>query len=285
MTPAELKNNIRQKVIDIVNHSAKNHLSGFDEKCWESPLIGIARGDDPLFTDYKKIIDSSYWTPLEAMQQEYPEATIQAENLSVICWILPQTENTLTDQRAENKLPAARWVYSRHFGEKFNEYLRLKLCNDYRAKNIRATAPVLTKSWDYRHSKQTGIYSNWSERHTAYVAGLGTFGLSDGFITEKGKAVRIGSIVVDTIIEPDLRAFTSHTQNCLYLAKETCGICIKRCPAAAITKQGHDKQMCHDYIRNVTSPYAKQVSGEIVTPCGLCQVKVPCEKRNPLRLF
>lgn len=28
--------------------------------------------------------------------------------------------------------------------------------------------------------------SNWSERHAAYVCGLGTFGLSKGLITDKG---------------------------------------------------------------------------------------------------
>ncbi len=283
MTPQTLRAEVTKRVIDIVDNSSKNHLSGFDEKCWESPLVGIAQGHDALFSNYKNIIDTSYWTPLEAMELEYPDDSFHAENLSVICWVLPQTEKTLTDQRREDNLPAKRWVYSRHFGEIFNEHLRSTLCDEFRAQGIRAVAPALSKNWGYRQSKKTGIFSNWSERHTAYVAGLGTFGLSDGFISEKGKAIRIGSIVVDTVIEADTRSATSHTQNCLYLTQQTCGICIKRCPIAAINNQGHDKQMCHDYIREVTSPYAKKVSGEVATPCGLCQINVPCERRNPLR--
>ena len=36
--------------------------------------------------------------------------------------------------------------------------------------------------------------STWSERHVAYVSGLGTFGLSGGLITAKGQAVRLGSV-------------------------------------------------------------------------------------------
>jgi len=38
-----------------------------------------------------------------------------------------------------------------------------------------------------------GQFSNWSERHIAYVAGLGTFSLADSFITEKGAANRVAA--------------------------------------------------------------------------------------------
>jgi hypothetical protein len=34
--------------------------------------------------------------------------------------------------------------------------------------------------------------SSWSERHAAHAAGLGTFGLCDGLITAKGKAMQGG---------------------------------------------------------------------------------------------
>lgn len=37
-----------------------------------------------------------------------------------------------------------------------------------------------------------GIASRWSERHAAYAAGLGTFSLSDGFISSRGIAHRCG---------------------------------------------------------------------------------------------
>ena len=42
-----------------------------------------------------------------------------------------------------------------------------------------------------------GPLSNWSERHIAYAAGLGTFGMSGLFITEMGVANLPGSVVTD----------------------------------------------------------------------------------------
>jgi len=47
-----------------------------------------------------------------------------------------------------------------------------------------------------------GYVTNWSQRHIAYAAGLGTFSLNDGFITTKGMAMRCGSVVTDALIPP-----------------------------------------------------------------------------------
>jgi epoxyqueuosine reductase QueG len=46
--------------------------------------------------------------------------------------------------------------------------------------------------WSRRPSEKYVFSSNWSERHAAYTAGLGTFGLCDGLITPLGKAMRVG---------------------------------------------------------------------------------------------
>jgi len=39
--------------------------------------------------------------------------------------------------------------------------------------------------------------STWSERHAAHTFGIGTFGLCDGLITSRGKAMRCGSLVAN----------------------------------------------------------------------------------------
>jgi len=52
-----------------------------------------------------------------------------------------------------------------------------------------------------------GLASNWSQRHIAYAAGLGTFSLSDGFITPKGIAMRCGSVVCDAALSPTLQVY------------------------------------------------------------------------------
>lgn len=282
MTSDELRKFARDTVTGLVDNSPENHLHGFDEKSWNSPLLGFAAGDDPLFTSYKELIGDFHWTPAEVMERVYPEKSFAAEELSVICWILPQTESTRAEQRQATKLPGSRWVHSRHYGEKFNEWLRAVVRDRFIAAGIRAAAPAIIEGFGYRESKNFGLASNWSERHAAFAAGLGSFGLSDGFITEKGKAVRIGSVIIDARIEPDQRRLQSHTGNCLWYADGSCGACIKRCPAGAISEQGHDKKACFAYIKEVTAPYAEKILGAYETPCGLCQVKIPCEKRNPM---
>jgi epoxyqueuosine reductase QueG len=57
---------------------------------------------------------------------------------------------------------------------------------------------------------------------------------------------------------------------------------MQRCPVDAISAAGHDKSKCFDYIRNVTAQYVQEHYGTGATPCGLCQVKIPCEARVPL---
>ncbi|ADD68586.1 4Fe-4S ferredoxin, iron-sulfur binding protein [Denitrovibrio acetiphilus DSM 12809] len=282
MNENDLRKLTEDKILYLVETSAENTLKGFSEKAWDTPLTAFSSGADPLYNSYKTIVGEKFWTPVEIMQKTFPHDTFNEDHLTVISWILPQTEATLSDQRQETELPSSRWVHSRHYGEFFNEFLRREIRDMYLSMGIKACAPALSPDFAYQESETTGKYSNWSERHVAYAAGLGTFSLSDGFITEKGMAARIGSVVIDTYITPDKREYTNHLGNCLYYAKGTCGACIKRCPAGAITREGHDKQKCFDYIRGVTGPHAQKLLGTFQTPCGLCQVRVPCEKHNPM---
>jgi len=32
----------------------------------------------------------------------------------------------------------------------------------------------------------------------------------------------------------------------------------------------------------VAAPYAEKILGAYETPCRLCQVKIPCERKNPM---
>lgn len=272
-----------EKVVTDFCATAANSLEyGTGEPAWGVPQIAYARGDDPLFNQVKSDIGPFYWTPLEAFQLACPDATVEASELSVISYVLPQTEATRLDQRAATEVPAERWARSRFYGEEFNCALRLHLAGQLTQAGYLAVAPERLPDFDYRQSERFGIASNWSERHTAWIAGLGTFGLSDGLITRVGKAVRFGSVVVRMDLEATPRTYSGHQDWCLWYAKGTCGVCMQRCPIDAITEAGHDKPKCFDYIRNVTTPYVRDHYGTGATPCGLCQVKIPCEARSPV---
>lgn len=281
-TQTDQKTWIEGIISDFCSSPANSLQNGTGEPAWGDPLVGYARGDDPLFDRLKADIGPFYWTPLEAFDLVCPGSATSPAELSVISYILPQTEATRCEQRDATELPAERWARSRFHGEEFNCALRLHLAEELTHAGYPATAPERADCFGYRQSDRFGLASNWSERHTAWIAGLGTFGLSDGLITRVGKAVRFGSVVVRMQLDPSPRPYSGHQDWCLWYAKDTCGACMSRCPVDAITAAGHDKPKCFDYIRTVTAPYVHEHYGTGATPCGLCQVKIPCEDRSPL---
>jgi len=132
-------------------------------------------------------------------------------------------------------------------------------------------------------STRYGSIRTWSERHAAYARGLGTFGLSDGLVTAVGQAVRVGSIIAHTRVPATRRPYTDHHEYCLYFRKGTCGKRIERCPIGAITKEGHNKELCRRYI-NITREYVRRhlgFEGFEGYGRGLCQTGVPCESEIP----
>jgi epoxyqueuosine reductase QueG len=131
-----------------------------------------------------------------------------------------------------------------------------------------------------------GFTSNWSQRHIAYAAGLGTFSLNEGFITSKGLAMRCGSVVTSVKLKPSIKPYEHHLANCLFYAAGKCGKCIQRCPGGAISEKGHDKLKCFEVLFVKQKPWAEGAygSGYIgnYAGCGLCQTGVPCESRIPV---
>lgn len=274
---------IESLINDFIKNSPENTLkNAHNEKAWDDPLIGFSRGDDPLYQDYKKYVGEFHWTPGEIFKLTYPEWRGEASGLTVISWILPQTERTKADNRRETAYPSERWARARIFGEEVNVKLRQHVVAKLKEKGIKAIAPMISPLWEAKISERFGFASTWSERHVAFASGLGTFGLCDGLITPKGKAMRCGSVVANLIIPPTPRPYTNHQEYCLFFSKGTCGKCIKRCPAGALSENGHDKVKCRSYLHPVTQDYVKNYYGFDGYGCGLCQTGVPCESKIPL---
>ena len=250
-----------------------------DERIWEAPLLGSAPGADPIFETFKDKVDPQHWTPVEAFAAGGFEA--KAEELSVVSWILPHNSLTKKDNAQQNDMPSERWARSRVFGESVNVKLRAHMAKLLQDANIEAVAPMSLPGWAWLRSERYIHTSNWSERHIAHACGLGTFGLCEGLITPVGKAVRIGSIILRGQINPTPRPYTRHDEYCLFKEKKTCGACIKRCPAGAISGQGHDKLLCDAYLNNEITQYVEEHYGFKGYGCGLCQTGVPCSSGIP----
>jgi len=264
--------------------SAENRIdpAGTHEPAWDEPLVGFSRGDDPLFQHFKEDIGPFVWTPKEIFSLTFPKVKALPEELTVISWILPQTETTRRDNAGEKKLPARRWALTRKYGEEFNVRLRNHMANLLNAAGYEAVAPMTSPFWKQETSKQYGPASSWSERHAAFASGLGTFGLCDGLITPRGKAVRCGSVVARIDVPPTDRPYNDRHAYCLFYQNGSCGKCIKRCPAGAVTRAGHDKKKCGDYLHSVAIPFVRDCFGFEASACGLCQTAVPCEAEIPV---
>ena len=271
---------VRHCIGDFVRDSPANRLQDIDgSPIFDPPLVAFASGDDPLFQEYKTIIGPFHLTPREALQLAVEGAPV--ETVSVICWALPIAETTRASNRAQMRAPSERWAHTRTYGEEFNDALRRHVVATLQAAGYLAIAPVLSSAFKIRDEKmEPPLVSTWSERHILYVAGLGTFGLSDGFITPRGIAMRCGSVVTNLALSPSPRPYPNHTANCLHLTQGTCGVCIERCPAGAISQQGHDKLRCREYVYGKTEPL-RSIYGVSTPGCGLCQTGVPCEERIP----
>lgn len=277
---------IKQEIIAFTHISGDNYLGmGYNEKAWEDPIVGFSRGDDPLYEVIKKDIGEFYWLPREVFMKTYSELEVLSGDLTVICWVLPQTQATREAQRGESLYPCDRWVRSRLYGEEFNKKLAKHIVNVLNESGYKAVVPTLSPYWENKKSERYGYASTWSERHAAFVSGLGTFGLSDGLITPVGKAVRCGSVVANVKIEPTKRPYDRYNEYCLYYINGSCMKCAERCPADAINKDGHDKVKCREYQRQVIADYTKKNYSLESTCCGICQTGTPCEYSIPVKLL
>jgi epoxyqueuosine reductase len=251
-------------------------------RMYDAPIVAVAAAGDAMFSRLKQVIGPFYWTPQEAMSLAAPTATA----VSVICWCLPISAAARAANQREKQLPARAWSYVRTFGEELNNRLRSGMEQRLRALGFAAVAPAVLSQNTIAERPPAGLCSCWSERHTAFVAGLGTFGLSGGLITVRGIAHRLGSVVTDAKLAATARPYGDDPFAwCLRLKDGTCGACIRRCPVNSIGEDlaRRDKLVCQRYYAETIKAQRADLfrwSGHY--GCGLCQTGVPCENRIPV---
>ncbi len=269
-------------VSTVVSNSPANRLIHIDNSpIFGAPMLGIADGDDPLFEAYLDIIGPHHLTPRKALSAATGLAFEDRDiPIRVICWVLPISDVTKRSNAAMTALPSRRWAHTYHYGEQFNDELRRRMVAYLQDNGANAVAPATSPGFHVLRDSRGEPTSTWSERHALYAAGLGTFGLCDGFLTPLGKAMRCGSVVAALPLPVTPRLHKLHTGACTYESKDKCGACIPRCPAGALSRSGHDKLACEQYqkeqLRQIGDAYGVSIAG-----CGLCQTAVPCESRIP----
>ncbi|MHB1418352.1 MAG: 4Fe-4S binding protein [Bacillota bacterium] len=266
MAQSSIEQIIKDFVVDFVAQNPANSMSAHGGmKIYDKPLIAFASADDPLFEQLKEpdIVWTEHISPGEWLDQ----------SKSVISYFMPFTKNIRESNRAEG-LPSEEWVSSRIDGEAFNDMMRAALEDQVKKLGWRGVAPVIDSR--FKMDLKVGFRSNWSERHVAYIAGLGTFGLHRNLITARGCTGRFGSVVTTLALTPTQRPYTRHDEYCPWLVKGECGACIDRCPVDAIPTNDKGKALCNYQMFNVVQPIFKPRLG-----CAKCQITVPCETGIP----
>lgn len=250
-----------ERILDLIKNTLKKTEETLGGKpLWREPILGALSASDNRLPLLKTWVSQNHLLPEDIL----PGAR------SVICFFLPFTKETAVSNLSKG--PASReWAeaYIRtnrvitEIGEGLSDLLKEA---GFRAGRIPAT---------HNFDEKT-LLSDWSHRHIAYLAGLGTFGINNMLITERGCAGRLGSLVTDYPFKnPHNRPDREY---CLNKLNGSCGVCLKKCPAGAYKDSGFDRHICYSLCLENSLRYKELGKADV---CGKCVVGLPCSLSIP----
>jgi epoxyqueuosine reductase len=275
-----MKDLIRECVTQAIVGNEHDWSDSLGERFFDEPLVNFASGDDPLFSEFKQIIGPWHKTPQEAFEAAHGCGSWRGG--TVVSWVMPWSKALRDSNRVCTERPSIEWTQAYNLSSKIlQKQVRAALLQEVERCGVQGVSPA-DAEWFSIMDAPNGKTSPWSERHVGFVAGLGTFGLNNAFISEKGMAVVLNSVIINATLEPDQRVAKHHHADCLHFTAGGCGACMKRCPAEAISVNGHDKNRCMIFgygPKAVSLAMERGVKGP--AGCALCMVGVPCERRSP----
>jgi epoxyqueuosine reductase QueG len=259
--------------------SPKNRISEKDAwdasyvgmRIFERPILSIGSADDRWFERMKEkgVIGDHFYLPNDWL----PGAK------SVISVFSPFTERVRKSNTLSPNYPSREWLHGRIEGQHYIEGLNAQIRDYIVINGARALSPMLDTRFAFGPAEKDGdrpaipaFNSNWSERHVAFICGLGTFGRHTCLITKSGTAGRLCSIITDLPLPVDGKDYEGRFDYCIQ-----CGTCQRRCPGQAIAETGKDIGKCAVQLASMMK-YAAPRYG-----CGKCQTAVPCETKAPGR--
>lgn len=275
-----------QIIKDKIAHHPENAMEYpfCGEPIYAEPMVGFIRGNDPIFDRFKEVIGPHHFTPRELMKWQAENNGVEPpepEDVSVVSFVMPFTQKTKQDNASAADWVSERWAQGRLLGEIFSQTLVREIVSLLMSRGILAVSPDVTPMFKKKRYPMVGWASPWSHRHMAYAAGLGTFGMHDFLITEKGCAHRLGSFVVNLKLEPDRKRPEDIHAYCLHHQGMQCLKCAKRCPVNAITlEHAHDKEACYQKVA-ASLKHCNRQYHIFIYGCGLCSTGVPCESGIP----
>ena len=216
-----------------------------------TPIVAFSSAHDPKFAQLQTIVGPWHNLPTDFL----PEAE------SVISYFIPFTkEVALAPKNEPEGSPVWSEAYiliNQHFhvvNQAVQNYLESQ---GYSAAQIKPP-----KAYD-----PETFHAIWSHRSAAVIANLATLGANNLAITEKGSGGRFCSVITSAKLESNREP---PKKQCPYPVNGKCGLCIKACPAGALTGGGTNKAACQEELNKNPERLKKLNAKYIADICGKC---------------
>ena len=241
-------------------------VAQYPERCrtqsrWQEPLVSFVDASDARLLSLKEQVSSTHLLPHDLLENAK----------TVVVYFLPFASDipkSNVAQRYCSKEWASCYIETNQLIHDLNRHLK----NELAKAGYQAAVTPATHNFDPKT-----LISNWSHRHLAQLAGLGSFGLNNMLLTEKGCCGRLGSLVTDLEIGTSRLPFM---ELCLHKSKGVCGICLAKCVNGALTLDGFDRRKCYAMCLENDRQYRELGLCDV---CGKCCVGLPCSFGNPSR--
>lgn len=251
---------MREKIEAWVGEFVKEYReSSQTESQWQEPLVGFADAADKGFLELKERV-----SPTHALPEDFLE-----DAQTVVAFFIPFAPEIPVSNQGGTEA-SREWAVAYIETNQLILQLNTYICRQLEKEGYRGTVIPATHNF----SKET-LLSDWSHRHVAYLAGLGSFGLNNMLITEKGCCGRIGSLVTNAKVAADSIV---RGENCLYKHNGTCRKCAASCVHEALHLTGFDRHRCYEKCLENAAAHKELGLADV---CGKCLVKMPCSTQNP----
>lgn len=217
---------IRAKIIDVINGDIEaSNASGTITK-YREPVIGFASAYDELYTKASDIIGYDVLHPTNLL----PEAQ------TVVSFFVPFDVAPVKYSRYREEMSNREWSLAYYELNLLIGKIMSHVIEALTEMGIKAVSEPVTENYDH-----VQLTTKWPHKTSAFIAGLGTFGINRIIITPMGCAGRLGTVVLSEKITPTARP---DQENCLYRRDGKCGICVKRCPVQALRYNSFNRFAC-----------------------------------------
>ncbi|MGB9630544.1 MAG: epoxyqueuosine reductase [Candidatus Methanodesulfokora sp.] len=215
--------------------------------------------------------DRSEWRELKSTHPwlKLPEE-ILAGARSVIVFALPLSHEAISSNISGEE-PSFEWLREYVVANEIIWNSSSRLASYLRDLGYRSVPLRPTHDFDI-----SSLRASWSHRHAGFVCGLGTFGLNNLLITEKGCAVRLGSVITEAEVEDSPRPSYEY---CLARRGRSCNVCMRRCPVQALDDWSEGKRRCYERLISIASRWKDSLG--LADACGKCSVGIPCALQVP----